>query len=113
MKATSNSITSLPPSPSDDRHSRMVKYAVAMGVRLVCLILCFVVPLGWWTVFPVIGAVVLPYFAVVLANVGHESGDAVTSPGAVQVYRAPDATPFTPDPVPDGPGSPTVGGDPR
>ena len=94
MKA-SNTITSLPPSPTDDRHSRMVKYLVAMGIRLVCIALCFVFPLGWWTLLPIVGAVVIPYVAVVFANVGHESGDAVESPGGIEVYREPQA-PFRP-----------------
>lgn len=99
MKA-SNTITSLPPSPTDDRHARMVKYLVAMGIRLVCIALCFVFPLGWWTLLPVIGAVVIPYIAVVFANVGHESGDAVESPGGIEVYREPQA-PFRPTVVDD------------
>ena len=104
MKA-SNTITSLPPSPTDDRHSRMVKYLVAMGIRLVCIALCFVFPLGWWTLLPVIGAVVIPYIAVVFANVGHEAGDAVESPGGIEVYRETQA-PFRPTVV-DGDAGPT------
>ena len=88
MKAI-NPITSLPPSPTDDRHSRMVKYVVAMGIRIVCIVLCFVFPLGWWTLIPVLGAVLIPYYAVVLANVGHEQGSAVESPGGqLEAYRA-------------------------
>jgi hypothetical protein len=46
---------------------RMIKYAVAMGIRMVCLILIFVVD-GWLKILPVIGAVFLPWFAVVIAN---------------------------------------------
>ena len=88
MKAI-NPITSLPPSPTDDRHSRMVKYVVAMGIRIVCIVLCFVFPLGWWTLIPVLGAVLIPYYAVVLANVGHEQGSVVESPGGqLEAYRA-------------------------
>jgi hypothetical protein len=45
----------------------MVKYSVAMGLRLVCIGLCFVTP-GWWLLLPATGAVLLPYFAVVVAN---------------------------------------------
>lgn len=46
----------------------MVKYSLAMGIRMVCIILCFFVQ-GWWLLIMVIGALVLPYIAVVLANV--------------------------------------------
>jgi hypothetical protein len=46
---------------------RMIKYAVAMGIRMVCLILIFVVD-GWFKLIPVLGAVFLPWVAVVIAN---------------------------------------------
>lgn len=62
------SLTSLPESPSDERSSRMVSYSIAMGLRIVCLYLCFVTP-GWWILLPATGVVVLPAIAVVLANV--------------------------------------------
>ncbi len=45
----------------------MVKYAVAMGIRMVCLILIFVVD-GWFKLLPIAGAVFLPWVAVVIAN---------------------------------------------
>ena len=45
----------------------MIKYAVAMGIRMVCLVLIFVVD-GWFKVIPIIGAVFLPWFAVIIAN---------------------------------------------
>ena len=45
----------------------MIKYAVAMGIRMVCLILIFVVD-GWLKILPVIGAVFLPWIAVIIAN---------------------------------------------
>ena len=107
MKAI-NPITSLPPSPTDDRHSRMVKYVVAMGIRVVCIVLCFVVPLGWWTLLPILGAVLIPYYAVVLANVGHEQGGVVESPGGqLEAYRWPVSVP----PEPEQRFRPTVVGD--
>jgi hypothetical protein len=46
---------------------RMIKYAVAMGIRMVCLILIFVVD-GWFKLVMVAGAVFLPWIAVVIAN---------------------------------------------
>lgn len=39
-----------------------------MGLRLVCLFLCFVVP-GWWVIIPILGVIVLPLVGVALANV--------------------------------------------
>lgn len=45
----------------------MVKYSVAMAIRLVCIGLCFVTP-GAWILLPATGAVLLPYLAVVAAN---------------------------------------------
>lgn len=65
--STPHAITSLPDSPESERRSRMLKYSVAMGIRLVCVGLCFVTP-GWWLLLPATGAVLLPYFAVVVAN---------------------------------------------
>ncbi|RUR00658.1 DUF3099 domain-containing protein [Labedella endophytica] len=71
------SITTLPPSPDDERRSRMRKYAIAMSVRMVCILLIFVVQ-GWLVWFFAIGAIVLPYIAVVLASVGDgRSGGAI------------------------------------
>lgn len=76
------SITSLPESPEVDRRRRMVRYGIAMGIRIVCIIACFFVQ-GWWLILPIAGAVVLPYIAVVLANVGSRAGDTVVRPGSI------------------------------
>jgi hypothetical protein len=82
-KQQSSAITSLPASPDEERRDRMIKYAVAMGVRMVCIGACFVTP-GWWMLIPALGAVALPYFAVIAANtVSNKSGDAVERPGAL------------------------------
>lgn len=66
MKKT-QSVTSLPVSPAEDRHKRMIQYTVAMSIRMVCVLLFFFVH-GWWLLVVAIGAVVLPYIGVVLAN---------------------------------------------
>lgn len=76
------SITSLPESPHDDQHRRVVRYTVAMSVRVACVIACFFVQ-GWWLLACVIGAVLLPYIAVVIANVGGRGGDVVERPGSI------------------------------
>ena len=61
------SATALEASPDEERRSRLVKYTVAMSVRMVCIVLG-VVSQGWlmWVFFAL--AIFLPYFAVVLAN---------------------------------------------
>lgn len=70
-------VTSLHESPESERRSRMVKYSVAMAIRLACIGACFITP-GWWLLLPASGAVLLPYLAVVAANqvsrktAGHE-----------------------------------------
>jgi len=81
------SITSLPESPDDERHRRMIQYGIAMGIRVLCVIACFFVH-GWWLLAPLAGAVLLPYVAVVLANVGtSKSGTVVRPGGLVRVSR--------------------------
>jgi len=51
----------------------MIKYTVAMTIRVICLVLAMVIQ-GWlmWVFFA--GAIFLPYFAVVLAN-AHGTGE--------------------------------------
>ena len=62
-----HSITDAASAHSEEMRGRMIKYAVAMGIRMVCLILVFVVD-GWFKVVPIAGAVFLPWIAVVIAN---------------------------------------------
>ncbi|ALV43487.1 hypothetical protein AU252_21850 [Pseudarthrobacter sulfonivorans] len=62
-----HSITDAAAAHSEDMRQRMIKYAVAMGIRMVCLILIFVVD-GWFKLVMVAGAVFLPWIAVVIAN---------------------------------------------
>jgi hypothetical protein len=62
-----HSITDAATAHSEEMRKRMIKYAVAMSIRMVCLILVFVVD-GWFKVVPIAGAVFLPWIAVVIAN---------------------------------------------
>jgi hypothetical protein len=62
-----HSITDAAAAHSEDMRQRMIKYALAMGIRMVCLILIFVVD-GWFKIVMVAGAVFLPWIAVVIAN---------------------------------------------
>lgn len=71
----------------------MIKYSVAMGIRVLCIISILFVP-GWWAVIPAIGAVFLPYFAVVIANVGADPRQAdVQRPGNILPMTPPASSP--------------------
>jgi cell division septal protein FtsQ len=61
------SATALEASPDEERRSRLIKYTIAMSVRMVCIVLG-VFTQGWlmWVFFAL--AIFLPYFAVVIAN---------------------------------------------
>lgn len=86
------SITSLPLAPDVERHHRLVKYLVAMSVRVLCIIALLFVH-GWWLVIPALGAIFLPYFAVIIANAtANPNGGRVERPGNVVVYTPPAET---------------------
>jgi Protein of unknown function (DUF3099) len=59
---------------SQDQSDRARRYLIAMSVRTVCFIAAVITPAPWRWVFAV-GAVVLPYLAVVMANAGQERSD--------------------------------------
>lgn len=68
-----HSITDAPLRHSAEQHGRMVRYTVAMSIRVVCFILAAVVGVvwhSWWAAVFVLAAAVLPYIAVVDANAG-------------------------------------------
>ena len=62
-------ITEAQPSLDDQYQARRRKYAVMMGIRVVCLVLAAVFYRVVWA-WPVlaVGAVVLPWMAVLIAN---------------------------------------------
>jgi hypothetical protein len=60
---------------SDDIAYRQRRYLLMMGIRTVCFVIAVVLFLnhfGWLTAIPAIGAIFIPYFAVVFANGGRE-----------------------------------------
>jgi hypothetical protein len=60
---------------SEDISYRQRRYLLMMGIRAVCFIgavIMFVNHLGWLAAFPVVLAIIIPYFAVVFANGGRE-----------------------------------------
>ena len=60
---------------SEDIAYRQHRYLIMMAIRTVCVaiaVIMFVNHLGWLTAIPAIGAIAIPYFAVVFANGGRE-----------------------------------------
>jgi Flp pilus assembly protein TadB len=78
------SVTSAPQSLQDDQSYRMHRYLLSMGTRTVCFLLAvlFIAVLHWTVAgwFMVAGAVLLPYFAVVMANVSRSRFSAPLGP---------------------------------
>ena len=68
-------VTQAQRSRSDDINFRQRRYLLMMGIRAVCFVIAvimFVNHLGWLVVIPAVGAIFIPYFAVVFANGGRE-----------------------------------------
>lgn len=82
-------VTTLAESPEQDQSRRMRNYVITMSVRLACLLAMPFVQ-GWWLALCALGAIVLPYIAVVAANaVGPRPGGEFDRPGALEPYRGP------------------------
>lgn len=101
-------VTEARPGLSDDINYRQRRYLIMMGIRTVCFLtalLMFVNHLGWFTAIPAVGALVIPYFAVVLANGGREPTSNRTfrqyEPNTPAIYRPP-TRPGDPDGPPQG-----------
>jgi hypothetical protein len=100
MMKQQQSITTLPPSPEDERRRRMIRYTVTMGIRMVCIVLMLFVQ-GWWLLVCALGAILLPYFAVIAANVhGEQRTATVLRPGAITLVQRP-TPPYSDDTRPD------------
>ena len=60
---------------SEDIAYRQRRYLIMMGIRLVCFVIAVVLFVNggrWLTAIPAVGAIVIPYIAVVFANGGRE-----------------------------------------
>ncbi len=71
---------------SEDIAYRQRRYLIMMGIRLVCFVIAVVLftnGAGWLTAIPAVGAIIIPYFAVVFANGGREP----TSRRGFQAHR--------------------------
>jgi hypothetical protein len=66
------SITSAPVAHSQEQPGRAKRYLISMLIRTACFIGAVLTPSPYrW--FLIVGAVVLPYFAVIIANAGRET----------------------------------------
>ncbi|GAB3178742.1 hypothetical protein GCM10027060_05190 [Nesterenkonia halophila] len=64
-----HSLTDAPQKHSEEQHGRMVRYAISMGIRLVCFLAAVLVQ-NWMSWVFLAAAAVLPYIAVTVANAG-------------------------------------------
>jgi hypothetical protein len=77
-------ITSAPKGLSTDQSARQRRYFISMMIRTACFILTVLLPSPFrW--FALLGAVTLPYIAVVVANAGRET----VIPGASVLKKRP------------------------
>ena len=95
---------------SEDIAYRERRYLIMMGFRVACFVLTIVLfasGAGWLAAIPAVGAIAIPYFAVVFANGGREP----TSTRGFRPYE-----PKLPErysgPGEGAPGSPPVAGQP-
>jgi Protein of unknown function (DUF3099) len=68
-------VTEARPGRTADIAYRERRYLIMMGIRTACFVIAvlfFVNHLGWLTAIPAVGALVIPYFAVIFANGGRE-----------------------------------------
>lgn len=71
MKDKPISISSAKYAHSEEIPGRMKRYVISMAIRTICFIGAVIAPSPYrW--FLIAGAVLLPYFAVVIANAGQE-----------------------------------------
>jgi Flp pilus assembly protein TadB len=71
-KRSDHSISDVGLSLSKDQSARQRKYFISMMIRTVCFVLAVILPSPWrW--IALIGAVTLPYIAVIAANAGRET----------------------------------------
>jgi DUF3099 family protein len=95
---------------SEDIAYRERRYLIMMGFRVACFaltIILFASGAGWLAAIPAVGAITIPYFAVVFANGGRE-------PTSTRGFRA--YEPKLPErysgPVPGAPGGSPIPGQP-
>jgi hypothetical protein len=98
-------ITNAPVGLEQDQRVRIRNYVFSMGLRIVFILLA-VVTSGYWRWAFALGAVFIPYFAVVIANGGRERVEqarTLVTPSRAQLSGAPPHDSAKPG-APDGPG---------
>jgi hypothetical protein len=89
-------VTEAQRSKSADIRYRERRYLIMMAIRVVCFVVAVIVFAkggGWLTAIPAVGAIAIPYFAVVFANGGREpsntKGFRAYEPNLPAPYRPP------------------------
>jgi len=67
LKTKVQSVTTLSEAPEVERGRRIRNYAIAMSLRTLCVVAMVLLPSPWFWI-AALGAIFLPYFAVVAAN---------------------------------------------
>jgi hypothetical protein len=95
-RTSAHLVTEAQRSKSEDISYRERRYLIMMAFRVLCFVVAVVVFAkggGWLTAIPAIGAIVIPYFAVVFANGGREpsssKGFRAYEPNLPTLYRPP------------------------
>jgi len=116
-RASAHLVTEANPSRSADIAYRERRYLIMMAVRVVCFVAAVIVFAkggGWLTAIPAVGAIVIPYFAVVFANGGREpsstKGFRAYEPNLPVHYRRPDGASADGGEAGPGPADPGYGG---
>ncbi|MCB4207473.1 DUF3099 domain-containing protein [Arthrobacter sp. UM1] len=86
-------ITSAPTSHAEDLARRRRNYVLSMTIRVVCLVLIFFVPQPWAKAVLAVGAIFIPYFAVVAANAGAEMRGRLDQMASYESQALPSAAP--------------------
>lgn len=93
---TVHSITSTPEGRSKDMGRRMKVYTIQMALRVACFFGFVLVDNWWWRIVCVLGMVLFPWSAVLLANAGADKSERESS------YLGPEPVPMltsTPEPA--------------
>jgi hypothetical protein len=99
-------------SRTEDIAYRERRYLIMMGIRVVCFavaVIMFAQGAGWLAAIPVVGAIAIPYFAVVFANGGREP----TSTRGFRPYEPPLPVRYTPPEKGSPPGAGTQSSGPN
>lgn len=99
-RSTVHSITSTPEALSVDMGRRMKIYGVQMALRVACFFGFVFIENWWWRIACVLGMVILPWSAVLLANAGADKSERTSS------YLGPDLLPELESPRGPVPGQP-------